>query len=80
MLVLKCTSRCLGHPECSEFHQWFQLWVESNYYAFLIISGQGHCSGLFVVGRCDVISLYSLLPAVGVETVVPDFIIRHNVK
>jgi len=25
-------------------------------------------------------SLHSLLPAVGVETVVPEFIIRHNVK
>lgn len=79
MLVLKCPSWCLGHPECSEFHPLFQLWVENNYYAFLSISGQGHCSGIFVVGRCDFIS-YSLLPAIEVETVVPDFIIRHNVK
>ena len=35
VLVLKCTSQCLGHPECREFHQWFHLWVENNQYAFL---------------------------------------------
>lgn len=76
VLVLKCTSQCLGHSECSRFH----LWVESNQYAFLSISGQGYCSGLFVIGRCDVMSFHSLLHAVGDETVIPDFIIRHNVK
>lgn len=80
VLVLKFTSQCLGHPEYSEFYQWFHSWVENNHYAFLSISGQGHCYGLIVVGRCDCMSLHSLLPAFGVETVVPDFIIKHNVK
>ena len=59
----------MGHPECSKFHQWFHLWVENNQYAFLSISGQGHCSGLFIIGRCDIMSLHSLLHAVGVEAV-----------
>jgi len=49
VLMLKCTSQCLGHPECSEFHEWFHLWVENNHYAFLSISGQGHCSGLLLL-------------------------------
>jgi hypothetical protein len=53
VLVLKCISRYLGLPECSEFHQWFHLWVANNQYAFLSISGHGHCSGLFGIGRCD---------------------------
>lgn len=79
VLVMKCTSQCLGHPECSECHWWFHFWMQNNKYTFLSVSGLGHCSGPFVVGRCDVLSLHSLSPAVGVEIEVPDFITSHSV-
>lgn len=79
VLVMKCTSQCLGHPECSECHWWFHFWMQNNKYTFLSVSGLGHCSVPFVVGRCDVLSLHSLSPAVGVEIEVPDFITSHSV-